>query len=152
MGHASYEHSKGPSTIITGIVVAIVGGLLLAWLVPRFTEPDLVGVNWEMYSEHPGTSIILLYVHNDGNKSAVGCTGHWSLEDMTGRQFVTLQSTGFWVPAHSDAIPLWGGINSKPVFQIFWNDYPPHGTQTTLTIYVSCAGYRSPDWKQSQTW
>lgn len=134
-----------------GVAVAIVGGLLLAWLLPNFLGPDLRLVTWSSESGGSDTVTLTIQLHNDNNKSAVGCVGYWKEETLDGVQLLGDQSAVFWVPGQGDAVTLYPP-NLPPTFHYSVRDIPAWGTQTISTIYVTCDGYRSRDWHSFSTW
>lgn len=132
--------------ILVGVLVAVVAGLILVWLVPRFQQPDVRLIDQRMVSNRPGTATVELLFHNDGGKSAFNCAAHWVLDTPGGQRLLTLTSASFGVPAGGDATSASG--ESRVTIDVPLRDLPAEGTSSNLTIYAECdEGYRSGEWK-----
>jgi hypothetical protein len=141
VAEASAGHSRARQGFVISLVVAVVGGLAVAWLAPKLQGPDL-RVGWHSYRD-----TITLEVYNVGDRSAVGCVGHWDLAYQNGLSIVSLRSAEFHVPAGDVASPA-------PTLTFRNEDGPPRGEHPmlTLTKYVICIDYRSPDFKETLPW
>lgn len=146
MTGATPQQSGVGGKIAIGVLVAVVGGLILVWLVPMFQQSDVRLVDERMVSNRPGMATVELLFHNDGSRSVFNCVAHWNLDTPGGRRLLTLTSASFGVPAGSDAASASG--EGKVTMDVPLQDLPAGGTASNLTIYAECGeGYRSVEWK-----
>lgn len=143
MTNAQSSSSRRSLGFVVGVAAAIISGIVLAWLIPTLQQPKLVAA-WALTSDQPGTTKIVLDVHNDGDRTVIGCIGNWMIVDKTtGQQLASFSSGTFDVPAHSAAVPDYG-TDSKPFIRVSNGHLPPtSGMPVNIVMDITCGGYRT---------
>lgn len=138
--------SSGWRAFWYGVLATVVGGIVLALVLPKLLGPDLRLVNIQLYSNAPGLLTLDIMVHNDGSVSTGPCVASWEGGTPAGKRYFhrSAETSIFYVPAHSDAVYFCANSTNQIRFNIKWNDLPPN--EDSL-VYVSCSdGYRSSAW------
>jgi len=128
---------------IIGVAATVVGGIILFLLIPYFQQPNITA-SWALTSDQPGTSKIVLDVHNDGDRTVTGCIGHWTIADKaTGEQLVSVYIDLFDVPAHGAAVPDFG-TEPKPFVRFSASSLPSvRNMPADILMDITCNGYHS---------
>jgi hypothetical protein len=128
---------------VIAVAATVVGGIILLLLIPYFQQPNITS-SWSLTSDQPGTSKIVLDVHNDGDRTVTGCIGHWTIVDRaTGEQLVSVYTNLFDVPAHGAAVPD-SGTESKPFVRFSASSLPPvRNAPADIDMDITCNGYHS---------
>jgi hypothetical protein len=143
MSSAESGSSRRLYAFVGSVLAAIVAGIVLVFLVPSFEQPDLVAT-WALTSDQPGTTKIVLDVHNDGDRTVTGCEGNWRIVDKaTDQTLASFDSDTFDVPSHGAAVPVFES-ESKPTILVS-NDHLPPTRQAPVNIIldITCGDYHT---------
>lgn len=141
------------STLIVALIATILGGVVLAFALPRIVGPNLKILFPDLATSTPGnltweTLTLAVTIHNDGSASAANCTAHWEGRNSDGQPFFHRYSDIFYVPADSNAISLATNLPAPvPIgYDVQNQAFPSPPAYGDLVVYISCDGYRSSDW------
>src|SRR5438132_8542410 len=143
-------------TIVVGVIVSVIGGLLLAWAIPILMSPALVPNSTQEGggSDCKGGStpvdggcstVLQIQFDNDSSHTAKDCTAYLEVISLQGYKLL-IHSSEFMVTGHGSAVPLTDNRGFDwPYFRFFGKLNPANPRESIL--YVSCDNYQSPKWK-----